>query len=121
MAGLWQTEEVVRTEIASVKAVKRKLHKLKQQIKFRKFVLQQEYDPPSVFRFSKIKQQFPVSVLMENLVKLVNATSDPEPELNMIPPEFENDRFAQNPELLVGKTIYHTFITDERNQRTTNI
>jgi len=35
---------------------------------------------------------------MENLVKLVNATSDPEPELNMIPPEFENDRFAQNPE-----------------------
>jgi len=53
MAGLWQTEEVVHTEIASVKAVKHKLHKMKQQIKFRKFVLQQEYDPPSVFRFRK--------------------------------------------------------------------
>ena len=52
MVGLWQIEEVVHTEIASVKAVKRKLHKLKQQIKFRRFVLQQEDDPP-VFRFSK--------------------------------------------------------------------
>ena len=28
----------------------------------------------------KNKKQFPVSVLMANLVKLVNATSDPEPE-----------------------------------------
>ena len=53
---------------------------------------------------------------MENLVKLVNATSDPEPELNMIPPEVENDRFAQNPELLVGTTIYHTFVIDEETK-----
>jgi len=60
-------------------------------------------------------------MLMENLVKLVNATTDPELELNMIPPESENDRFAQNPELLVGKTIYHTFVIDEENQRTTNL
>ena len=37
-------EEEVHSEISSVKAVKQKLHKLKQQIKFRKFVLQQEYD-----------------------------------------------------------------------------
>ena len=58
---------------------------------------------------------------MENLVKLVNATTEPEPELNMIPPEFENDWFAQNPELLAGKTIYHTFVIDEENQRTTNL
>ena len=108
MVGLWQTEEEVQSEISSVKAVKQKLQKLKQQIKFRKFVLQQEYDDPSVFRFSKNKKQFPVSVLMGNLVKLVNATSDPELEPTTIPPEYENDQFAQNPELIVGKTISTT-------------
>jgi len=70
------------------------LHKLKQQIKFRRFVLQQEYDPP-VFRFSKTSSNSLCQcMLMENLVKLVNATTDLEPELNMIPPESENDRFA---------------------------
>ena len=100
MVGLWQTEEEVQSEISSVKAVKQKLHRLKQQIKFRKFVL---HDDPSVFRFSKNKKQFPVSVLIANLVKLVNGTSDPEPEATVIiPPEYENDRFAQNPELIVG-------------------
>ena len=74
MVGLWQTEEEVQSEISSVKAVKQKLQKLKQQIKFRKFVLQQEYDDPSVFRFSKNKKQFPVSLLMANLVKLQHLT-----------------------------------------------
>ena len=114
MVGLWQTEEEVHSEISSVKAVKQKLYRLKQQIKFRKLVLQQEYDDPSVFRFSKNKKQFPVSVLMANLVKLVNATSDPEPEAAIIvPPEYENDQFAQNPELIVGKTIYHTFVEQQ--------
>ena len=73
------------------------------------------YDP-SVFRFSKNKKQFPVSVLMANLVKLVNATSDPELEPTTIPPEYENDQFAQNPELIVGKTIYHTFVVDEETK-----
>ena len=29
----------------------------------------------------------------------------PESKLNKIPPEFENNWFAQNPELLVGKQI----------------
>ena len=47
---------------------------------------------------------------MENLVQLVNATSDPELEPTTIPPEYENDQFAQNSELIVGKTIYHTLI-----------
>ena len=90
---------------------------LKQQINFRKFVLQQEYDDPSVFRFSKNKKQFPVSVLLANLIKLVNVTSDPEPEATIIiPPEYENDRFAQNPELIVGKTICHTFVIDEKTK-----
>ena len=121
MVGLWQTEKEVQSEISSVKAVKQKLQKLKQQIKFRKFVLQQEYDDPSVFRFSKYKKQFPVSVLMTNLVKLVNATSDPELEPTTIPPEYENDQFAQNPELIVGKTIYHTFVVDEETKEQTNI
>ena len=103
--GLRQKEEEVHSEISSVKAVKQKLHRLKQQIEFRKFVLQQEYDDPSIFRFSN-KKQFPVSVLMANLVMLVNATSDPEPEAAIIiPPEYENDQLAQNPELIVGKTI----------------
>ena len=46
-----------------------------------------------------------------------NATSDPEPEAAIIiPPEYENDRFAQNPELIVGKTIYHTFVVDEETK-----
>ena len=66
-----------------LKAVKQKWHaQAETTIKFRKYVLQQEYDDPSVFRFSKKKnkKQFPVSVLMANLVKLVNATCDPEPE-----------------------------------------
>ena len=90
MVGLWQTEEV-HSEISSVKAVKQKLYRVKQQIKFRKFVLQQKYDEPSVFRFCKNKKQFPVSVLMANLVKLINATSDSEPEAAIIiPPESQN-------------------------------
>ena len=54
---------------------------------------------------------------MANLVKLVNATSDPEPEATIIiPPEYENDQFAQNPELIVAKTIYHTFVIDEETK-----
>ena len=74
MVGLWQMEEEVQSEISSVEAVKLKLRKLKKQIKFRKSVLQQEYDDPSVFRFSKNKKQFPVSLLMANLVKLQHLT-----------------------------------------------
>ena len=101
----------MQSEISSIKAVKQKLQQLKQQIKFRKFVLQQEYDDPSFFRFSKSKKQFPVSVLMANLVKLVNATSDPELEPTTIPPEYENNQFAQNPELIL---IYHTCYNDCR-------
>ena len=40
----------------------------------------------------------------------------PESKLNKIPPEFENNWFAQNPELLVGTTIYHTFVIDEETK-----
>ena len=41
-----------------LKAVKQKWHaQAETTIKFRKYVLQQEYDDPSVFRFSKKKQE----------------------------------------------------------------
>lgn len=47
---------------------------------------------------------------MENLVKLVNATSDPESELNIVPPEFEE-------RLVCSKSwIYHTFVIDEETK-----
>ncbi len=114
LAGLWQTEEDVRKELGNMRSVKQKMHKLKQQIKFRRYVLLQEYPDKSVFNFTKQGRPFSVQKLMENLLNLITATSDPEPFASPSPAKRQRmDPYIQNPELLVGKSIDHTFVTDE--------
>ena len=119
LAGLWQTEEDLRRELRTMRSVKQKIHKLKQQIKFRKYVLLQEYPQKSVFNFSKQGKAFSVDQLTDNLLKLITATSDPEPSVSpSLTKRQRRDPYIQNPELLIGKTINHTFVTDESTGET---
>lgn len=58
--------------------------------------------------------------LTDNLLTLITATSDPEP--SRVCPSLTKrqrmDPYFQKPELLVGKTINHTFVTDETTGQT---
>ena len=72
MNGFWQTEAEIDKELQRTKSITQKKKKLKNQIKFRKLVLLQEYhQDKTVFQFFIKGKQLSVPELKQNLSKLV--------------------------------------------------
>ena len=122
MNGFWQTEAEIDKELQRTKSITQKKKKLKNQIKFRKLVLLQEYhQDKTIFQFSIKGKQLSVLELKQNLSKLVNAsediTDDPTQPLSHNSDQNDGeDPYIRDPSQLVGKVVYHTFLVDDTSK-----
>jgi hypothetical protein len=101
--GLWQAPSRVDREMKELLTVTQKTKALTVQLKFRKLVLQQTHEDPTIFNTSVINKQKVTLAQLINNVKclIVDASHQPSQQLEShdIPP-------------LVGKDIRHYFETD---------
>ena len=93
--GLWQSEEQVKRLLTLYNSKSEKIKALKSQVRFRKFVLQQNPEDKGLFSFSKDKRQLSVEELTANVCRLINDAG------SRTAPDAEH--------MVVGKQIRHKF------------
>ena len=102
--GLWQSLEQIERELDSLQSEKEKRDALSSQLKFRKFVLEQQYKDKKVFNLTEVfeNKRRPMTIykLKENLGKLVESS-------NLSGPTMEREQHGIP--LLCGKNVDHTF------------
>ena len=104
--GLWQTTSQVETALSIIRSETGKREALKVQLRFRKMVLQQQYEDMSVFQFSKKGAgQFPSDVLKQNLLLLIGDAAT-------LPTR--NSESGEVTVELVGAQIDHQFTEDDQ-------
>lgn len=97
--GLWQSRGRVDAALGEIDNEKEKRKALEAQLRFRQKMLKQKHENKEVFKFSSEGKKHPISLLKENLLKLIDAAyhgPDTEPQRIKTP-------------LLVGKRVKHRF------------
>lgn len=97
--GLWQSRGRVDAALGEIDNEKEKRKALEAQLRFRQKMLKQKHENKEVFKFSSKGKKHPISLLKENLLKLIDAAyhgPDTEPQRIKTP-------------LLVGKRVKHRF------------
>ena len=94
--GLWQSEEQVQRLLNLYDSKSEKMKALKTQVRFHKFVLQQEPEDKGLLSFSKDKRQLSVEELTDNVCKLIKDAG------SRTAPDGEEH-------IVVGKEIRHKF------------
>ena len=100
--GLWTSPEDIEAGLASMSSKKAKVSALKLQLNFRRKVLNQTHDDPTIFQFSKNRFTFSVEQLAQNLHKLLLGDSS----------KVKSSLVISSPDTLVYRRIEHLFDCD---------
>ena len=103
--GLWQSRSDVCQGLLKLKSKAQKLKALKTQLAFRKKVLEQEHPDKNVFYLSRNRRQLTVDEVSQNLIKLIEPSSQMQPTST-----------SAN-EALIGKRICHRWKDSDGSEK----